>query len=162
MIAGILAIVSTLAVIATAEYLSHRLVMHHLTAILPSKYDRHAIEHHKRGRVDFDVDLPVWFSLLVGLPWFVVVWAFFGAVGLLAAVAVAAAHAILWTGLHRSFHDLDSGWATWLPGYAALRRHHLIHHRHLGKNFGGAFGPLLDWPLGTWAKQPILTDERTK
>lgn len=153
MISVPLSILTTLAVIALLEYLSHRLFQHHPTAVLPAKYDRHAVQHHRLNRVDFDVDLPVWYVLLIGSPWFVVVWSWLGSAALLAATATATAYAILWTGLHRSFHDLDSHWATWLPCYEALRRHHLIHHRYQGKNFGGAFGPLLDWPLGTWARQ---------
>ena len=58
-------------------------------------------------------------------------------------------YSLLWTGLHRSMHEVGGRWALHLPGYAALRAHHLDHHRHAGRNFGTVFGSLMDRICGT-------------
>ena len=54
-------------------------------------------------------------------------------------------YSLLWTGLHRSMHEVGGRWALHLPGYAALRAHHLDHHRHAGRNFGTVFGSAVQW-----------------
>jgi hypothetical protein len=46
-------------------------------------------------------------------------------------------------------HEVGGRWALHLPGYAALRAHHLDHHRHSGRNFGTVFGSLIDRICGT-------------
>jgi len=69
-----------------------------------------------------------------------------------ACLAVVSLYGILWTGLHRSFHGVGGRWAERLPFHDRLKRHHMAHHRWLGRNFGTVFGWLLDAPLGTWTR----------
>lgn len=141
----------TLAALAVVEYLAHRLVMHHECPPLRGAFDRHHVQHHRLGRLDVNVDAPAWFYLSIGSP----ALAALALAGLWAELATAAAtiaaYAWLWTGVHRAIHDLGGRWATFLPFYPALRRHHLAHHARPGRNFGALFGPLLDAPLGTRA-----------
>jgi hypothetical protein len=142
----------TVVSLAIVEYLSHRLVMHHpCSAPLYPTYDRHAVQHHRLGRLDVNIDAPAWFYLSLASP----VLAALGLAGRWVELAVCAgtivAYARLWTGVHRATHGLGGRWATWLPGYGMLRRHHLAHHARPGRNYGALFGPILDIPMGTWA-----------
>jgi hypothetical protein len=142
----------TLILLPPAEYLLHRLVMHHETAIAPGAFDRHHVQHHRRGRLDVNVDLPVLWTLIYGSPLLVVLCLAMGWQAALGSALVLALYGILWTGLHRAIHGVGGRWATWLPFYNALERHHEAHHAHVGRNYGTVFGPLLDWPLGTWTR----------
>lgn len=148
-----IAIAVVSAILPLVEYLSHRLVMHHPTKVAPDIFDRHAVQHHRLGRHDINIDLEWWWALLLASPGLIVLVAcrLYVATGTLAMIAVF--YALLWTGLHRSIHGLGGRWTTRLPGYSALRSHHLRHHARPGRNFGTVFGPLLDRPLGTWAKE---------
>jgi Fatty acid hydroxylase superfamily len=137
---------------ATAEYLSHRLVMHIRTPLSPSAFREHAVLHHGDAQDEQHINLSLWFNGLVCVPLLVIELA---AGWYLAAAIVplgVAAYTATWNLIHRRFHGVGSAWPRRLPGFAALERHHLGHHAHQSKNFGGLFGPLLDRPLGTQAK----------
>lgn len=145
-------LLACIAAIAVAEYLAHRLVQHHpCPGVLAATYQCHVGQHHRRGRLDVNIDAPAWWYALLGTP----LWAppvALGRPGLaLAVLALVCGYAVLWTGLHRAFHGVGGRWAVRLPGYRALEAHHLTHHARPGRNFGAVFGPLLDRPLGTWA-----------
>jgi sterol desaturase/sphingolipid hydroxylase (fatty acid hydroxylase superfamily) len=143
-------VAGTVLLLAPVEYLAHRLLMHHETPLAPGVYDRHARLHHRAGRLDVNVDLSPGYALLLGAPALLGLFATGRLLGLACTALTVAAYAVLWTGLHRAIHGLGGRWATRLPGYRALRRHHLAHHARQGRNFGTVFGPLLDRPLGTW------------
>lgn len=150
----------TVAALAVVEYLAHRLVMHHECPSLRGAFDRHHVQHHRRRRFDINVDTPAWWGLLLMSPLLVAVGWLGGWAALVASTATVVAYAWAWTGVHRAIHGLGGDWATHLPGYTALRRHHLDHHARPGRNFGTLFGPLLDRPLGTWAGDRTGSDSR--
>jgi hypothetical protein len=145
-------ILATLIALPPVEYLLHRLFMHHPTPLAPDVYDRHHVQHHRRGRLDVNVDLPALWTIGVASPWLLAVELVLGWPAAIGAALVVAAYAILWTGLHRAIHGVGGRWATWLPFFPVLARHHEAHHAHVGRNYGTVFGPLLDWPLGTWTR----------
>ncbi len=143
--------------LAIVEYLAHRLVMHHECAgLLKSKFDRHPVQHHRLRRLDINIDAPAWYYLAIGSP----ALACLAATGrwgeLVVCSTTVACYAWLWTGVHRASHDLGGKWATYLPIYPSLKRHHLAHHARPGRNFGALFGPLFDIPLGTWAGKGLV------
>jgi hypothetical protein len=149
----IASLILSLALMATAEYLIHRYLQHKPSLpILQPTLHRHAVLHHRDGRNDLNVDLPAWYSAMLASPIVVVAWLVgFGGFGAIF-LAVATAHAVIWTHLHRSFHGGQSYFMTYLPGWGFLFDHHIEHHDNPTKNFGAVFGPLVDVVAGTHAK----------
>jgi len=148
----------TIGFLAVVEYLLHRHIMHrpHRNPLLWEAFHTHAVLHHQDARNDLNIDAEPAYNLLLGSPVIALVlgvgWLTGDPSTLLAALVIAGlivGYSLLWTGLHRSMHGVGGRWATHLPGYAALRAHHLAHHRHAGRNFGTVFGSLMDRICGT-------------
>jgi hypothetical protein len=101
-------------------------------------FHRHAGVHHRDGRNDLNVDLPLRTHFLWGWPALLAAaWFDLAGAGVLAACFVA--HAVLWTKMHRAIHGLEENWTQALWFYGAVRRHHLEHHRRPARNFGAVF-----------------------
>ena len=60
MLAALAGAAVTLLILPPAEYLAHRLVMHHPTPLGMGAFVEHHVEHHRKGRVDLNIDLPAW------------------------------------------------------------------------------------------------------
>ncbi len=137
------------AITAISEYIGHRWLHHKSSGVL---WHDHVVRHHGRRSTEVNIDLPIWHNLLSATPWVIIslalgIWQL-----TLWLYVCAIVHAILWTKLHRSFHDVQHSWITKMPGYNMLRRHHLYHHDVATKNYGIVFGPLIDICFGTWRK----------
>lgn len=138
-----------LIITAVTEYIGHRWLHHKSSGAL---WRDHVVRHHGQHSVEVNIDLPIWHNLLSATPW-VIISVSLGLWELTFWLYVCAiVHAIMWTQLHRSFHDVKHSWIVKMPGYWMLRRHHLHHHDVATKNYGVVFGPLMDKICGTWSK----------
>ncbi len=142
-IAPIMAAVITVAI---AEYSIHRWVMHHPRG--GSSFHDHAIRHHAHKQNDGNVDLPMTTNFLIAIPLAMPV-AFWWWQYSVCLMIVAGVHSLLWTMLHRSFHDVGCAFVKYLPLWRRLHVHHMEHHRQPTKNYGAVFGPLVDLALRT-------------
>jgi sterol desaturase/sphingolipid hydroxylase (fatty acid hydroxylase superfamily) len=98
----------------------------------------HAIEHHKNERNDLNIDLPLYNHLIVGSP-VILASTFIGLPCLLALLTVFAFHSYTWTKIHRGIHELEQNWLMKTNFYKKAKRHHELHHKRPGKNFGVVF-----------------------
>lgn len=158
---------------AFVEYGLHRWPMHskRFVARFPSardQHERHAVLHHGRfyrDRFDnspdpvarhFNIDLEPGFALLFGSPVWLALWA----IGLPAAAAcfagVSAAHAVVWTAVHREMHDPRGRWFAGTRYYRFVHANHKLHHERPGGNFAVVFPPLMDVLFGTY-RRPVPT-----
>lgn len=139
-------------IMALVEYVSHRWFMHRPNAFNMSGYKAHHVEHHGRGHNEFwpHIDLRFRDGLLVAAPvlaayglWAAVAGArwgyFYPCGGWLALVTVLWAHHVIYSAIHRCQHELEHNWAERLPGFQAMKRHHLDHHRRPNRNFAVVF-----------------------
>ena len=124
---------------ALMEYLIHRYTMHRKRWWLPNwVWKDHAIEHHKNERNDLNIDLPLYNHLIVGSP-AILASTFIGLPCLLALLTVFAFHSYTWTKIHRGIHELEQNWLMKTNFYKKAKRHHELHHKRPGKNFGVVF-----------------------
>lgn len=135
---------------AFAEYFIHKYVMH--KRFFKSKrlawiFEEHHIEHHKHHRYDINVDLPIYFHLIISSP-FLLLLALFYPIGLIPFVLTLVHHSIYWTKLHRAAHDLEHNWTEKLGNFERMKQHHLFHHDAPSKNFGVVY-PWTDKFFGT-------------
>ena len=142
-------ILFSLTIIALTEYIFHRWLMHRrklpriiyrVFPFLNTTFDKHHVQHHCFKRHDINVDLPVWWALLLASPLAAIGYVFdpiFSVVWL----TISAAYAIIWTGAHRYSHDIPGtyGIEHWYPFLAKTVKHHLEHHEHTNKNYGTVF-----------------------
>lgn len=134
------------ALTALLEYLAHRFFMHRPLLDrfgLRGVFQKHALIHHRDGRNDLNVDLPIRTHFLWGFT-FVGVSGYFEIAGAVIVAASFVGHAVLWTRLHRAIHGLEKNWSQSLWIYRAVERHHLEHHRSPTRNFGAVF-PFTDY-----------------
>lgn len=133
------------AFMAVAEYVCHRWFMHKKQAIIHwwkfrEIYDHHAIEHHGKGRLDINIDLPVYYHLILGLPILIGFLLANMPIAFGAFLSTFFYHSYAWTKIHRQIHDLETNWfcKLWLKPsmFSQLKRHHLKHHENPKKNFG--------------------------
>ena len=124
---------------AFTEYLIHRHTMHKRNSWLPSWiFHDHSIEHHHMERNDINIDLPLYFHILVGSPLIIASY-FISLPCLLTLLAVFMYHSYVWTKLHRGIHDLENNWLMKTNYFKRAKRHHELHHERPGKNFGVVF-----------------------
>ena len=147
MIAALVWLLAAIASMHVAEYLIHRFVMHRRT-LFRSAWQVHAVEHHGRGRLDVNVDLPVTQHLFFASPLLLLLAVTGAWLGLGAFLLVFWLHAYLWTRLHRAIHGLEDNWVGRSRWFAYWRDHHLAHHRRPDRNFGAVF-PWTDHAFGT-------------
>jgi hypothetical protein len=126
---------------AVAEYVIHRYSMH--KRLFPkgwfdAVFEEHAILHHKHGRNDLNIDLPVRNHVLLSLP-LIIALAIYAPVGLLAWSIIICYHSYLWTKAHRMIHGLEYNWMAKWGFYHDIREHHEKHHEHPNRNFGVCF-----------------------
>jgi sterol desaturase/sphingolipid hydroxylase (fatty acid hydroxylase superfamily) len=143
----------SVAFLATVEYAAHRYFMHRrlLDRVgLGWVFHYHAIVHHRDGRNDQNVDLPIHVHFVWGFP-IIVVCAWVDPIGAGILSACFLGHSILWTRLHRAIHGLENNWTKRLWIYRIIERHHLEHHHRPGRNFGAVF-PFMDLLFGTYAR----------
>jgi sterol desaturase/sphingolipid hydroxylase (fatty acid hydroxylase superfamily) len=125
---------------ALIEYSIHRFMMHKQFLFLPKKvFTEHAIEHHSKNRIDVNIDLNPLLHLVIGIPVFIVLgmlgwWTFLAAL-----VTTFILHGLLWTKLHRGYHEVERGWIRFFPPYSFMKKHHLLHHKHPSKNYGAVY-----------------------
>lgn len=133
-----LATVSAFVYAVCVEYLAHRYAMHRGSLGMWYFWQEHAIEHHHKGRNDINLEISPITALVLGSPllaWCPVVgWSFAFVV-----VSLALGYCVVWTALHKAHHGIGCLWLRRMPGYAALYRHHLLHHLNPTKNFGAVF-----------------------
>lgn len=147
------------------EYAVHRGPMHRLSPLTGKLYKRHTGEHHRffspevmavDSAKDFHVTLfpariALFFVALLGLPLALLVSLVLGPdLGLLTYAALVGYY-LAYEWLHLGSHMPEDSFIGRLPGVAAVRRHHRLHHdtskmRRLNFNFGI---PLGDWLFGT-------------
>jgi len=126
-------------VMALAEYSIHRWTMHRWVKWLPKFiFWDHAIEHHKHKRNDLNIDLPIYYHLIIGSP-LIILSCFMGLPSLIAVLLVFCFHSYTWTKLHRGIHDLEQNWLMKTKYYEKAKDHHIKHHHRPGKNFGVVF-----------------------
>ena len=140
-------------IVATLEYITHRYFMHKYLvdyAGLREVFQKHAIVHHRDGRNDLNVDLPIRTHFVWGFP-LIAISTYFSSIGATVLCLCFISHAILWTRLHRAIHELESNWTKRLWCYHAVKCHHLEHHRKPGHNFGAVF-IFMDRFFGTYSR----------
>jgi uncharacterized protein YndB with AHSA1/START domain len=148
-----------------AEYFGHRGPMHHPRRTLHMVYERHTRQHHRfftDSHMAFDDTrdfkavlfppvLVTFFLLAFGSPAvFLLAWMATWNVACLFALTVAA-YFLNYELLHFSYHLPREHLIARLPGMAALRRHHTVHHDPALMsqcNFNISY-PIADWVLGT-------------
>lgn len=157
-----------------ANVVEHRLhmgPMHRPARGLFLLYERHTLTHHAFfPHTHMPVDGHRQFKMVLFPPWAVV--ALYGLVAPIAGgfallstnmawlfVATAMGYFVLYEWLHLAYHVDPDGPVGRLPGMAALRRHHTLHHdpRLMGRyNFNVTF-PIADWLFGTlYAAEPAV------
>ena len=124
---------------AIIEYSIHRWTMHRNRSWLPKWiFQDHAIEHHHMERNDINIDLPLYFHILVGSPLIIASY-FISLISLLTLLAVFMYHSYTWTKLHRGIHELEENWLMKTSYFKKAKHHHELHHERPGKNFGVVF-----------------------
>lgn len=116
--------------------------------LLDNVFVRHSLLHHKDERNDTNIDLEWWFASLMSLPIVGVLYFTLGWIPALVMLLLAIIYSIVWTKMHRAFHDLESGWIRYVPGYNQALTHHLRHHDKPNKNLGTVFW-FSDYLFGT-------------
>ena len=126
-------------VMSVLEYSIHRYTMHNKKRFLPDWiFFDHAILHHKNGRNDINIDLPIYNHLIVGFP--LIVGAYMISYSSLSALlCIFAFHSYTWTKVHRGIHGLEKNWLMKTKYYKKAKEHHELHHDRPGKNFGVVF-----------------------
>ncbi len=149
MILVLLTAVSIVAIMI-GEYLAHKYLMHNkLSDRFEAYYIEHHLQHHAHNRLDVNIDLWPFAQLLLFSPLIVLIWWFFP-VWAYISTGLIIFHSLLWSVLHRSYHDLGCKWIKYVfPFYNRWRKHHLDHHLQPSKNLGAAFGPIPDAIVGT-------------
>jgi hypothetical protein len=135
---------------AAAEYTIHRWSMHKRffpKGWFDDVFEEHAILHHKHGRNDLNIDLPVTTHILLSFP-IIVGLAICAPIGLLAWFCIIHYHSFLWTHAHRAIHGLEHNWLENTNFYRQIKNHHEKHHDHPNRNFGVCFF-FMDKLLGT-------------
>lgn len=150
-------------VFSFGEWLIHKYMLHgkwlwrHGPSALRFVYQDHAIDHHGNERNErlpyIDLTAKDYWPLLVPFGVHAVLYFRHGwegsGVSMLALVIMTVTHCLLWNGMHRAMHGLEPGnWASRLPWYEFLRRHHAGHHIDPRRNLNVVF-PIADYVLRT-------------
>jgi hypothetical protein len=148
-----------------AEYFGHRGPMHHPRKFLGKIFERHTRQHHRfftESAMAFDSSrdfkavlfppiLVFFFLFAFGTPITLLLsWGISSNVAWLFA-ATGTAYFLNYELLHFSYHVPASSWIARLPGMAALRRHHTLHHDQslmVHYHFNITY-PIADWVMGT-------------
>jgi len=142
-------------VMAFAEYLIHKHTMHKRKRWLPYwVFKHHAIDHHKDGRHDLNIDLPIWMHLSIGSPLIAASYLIGGWVCTIPLLITFFYHSYIWTHMHRAIHDLEDHWITKTNYYKRAKKHHLDHHKRPATNFGVVF-LWTDYIFGTKLNESI-------
>lgn len=120
-----------------AEYWLHRYAMHKSIFGRGWWWHNHVYSHHHINHPEVGMNMPTNVVMFVSLPlllfafwslWFAAAWVLF-----------CWFYAVSWTAIHRAHHEAGAHWAKRIPGYQALRDHHLGHHARPSTNFGTIF-----------------------
>ncbi|WP_363322087.1 sterol desaturase family protein [Accumulibacter sp.] len=134
-----------------AEYIAHRWVMHVPGLGKGSWWRDHAVEHHRRGRNDINIEVSALTVVLTASPLFALAiplgWPWVATL-LMCCILYAA----LWSSLHAAYHGKADTWLTQLPWYPVWKRHHERHHERPDRNFGAVF-VYSDALFGTYYKR---------
>lgn len=145
-------IISCLLIVMLVEYFSHKYLMHKrlfpFIGPLDKVFIRHSLLHHKDERNDTNIDLEWWFALLMSLPIVIAFYLVIGWIPALVMLLTSIVYAIVWTKMHRAFHDLENSWIKYIPGYKLALKHHLDHHNQPNRNLGTVFW-FSDYVFGT-------------
>ncbi len=128
-------------VMSVAEWYIHKHMMHH--RFFPRKwfddvFENHAILHHKHERTDLNIDLPVYYHLVLSSPLIILLF-FLSIPTLLGWLCIIVYHSLLWTHAHRAIHGLEHNWLEKTEFYKQMKNHHELHHYQPNKNFGVVF-----------------------
>lgn len=151
---------------AIIEYVAHRWFMHRPNAINMFGYKKHAVEHHGMGRNEYwpHLDLRFRDSLLFASPFLVWsamfgtvagrLWGYYYPYGAIPALLLTLwVHNYLYRCVHRCIHEVEHNWTERMPGFQAMKRHHLDHHRKPNRNFAVVF-LWTDRLFGTYWRSP--------
>ena len=154
--------------ISLVEYLMHKYMLHGKWLYnngprwLRFSYFDHAIGHHGRDLNDvlpyIDLTVKDYFALIPFMIIAFVRFTYFGHIGglssLIAQLLGCTVHMVLWNKMHRAIHGLEpNNWASKLPWYNFIKRHHEGHHKDPRRNLNVVF-PLFDYLLGNVYKEP--------
>jgi sterol desaturase/sphingolipid hydroxylase (fatty acid hydroxylase superfamily) len=104
-----------------------------------SYWEEHAIQHHAKDRVDINIAITPTQTLIGSLPVYIAGYLLCGWWAVALSIFFALFYSFAWTALHSSIHNLGYTWVTYIPFYKVWRDHHLVHHKHVNKNFGTLF-----------------------
>jgi sterol desaturase/sphingolipid hydroxylase (fatty acid hydroxylase superfamily) len=128
-------------VMAVAEYVLHRYTMHKRffpKGWFDDVFENHAILHHKEDRLDLNIDLPIWYHLILSSPVIIALY-FLSIPAMLGWLTIMVYHSWLWTHAHRAIHGLEHNWLEKTEFYRQMKDHHEAHHDHPNRNFGVCF-----------------------
>lgn len=137
----ILWLVAFYILMSLAEYTLHRYTMHQRFfkhKKLAWIFEDHHISHHKHDDYTKNIDLPMWYHLVLSSP-MIAILLIYSWIGLSAWLCIAFYHSYLWTKAHRAIHGLEDNWMTKWLFYYQIRDHHIKHHSHVNKNYGVCF-----------------------
>lgn len=121
------------------EYLFHRFAMHQ-PGLGKDRwfYVDHAFRHHRDGRNDINISMPLSNVLIGATPMFIgCIW--LGWPFALIVAVFACLYSFAWTAMHTAHHDLGHAWVKRVPFYNVWRKHHLQHHDRPDRCFGTIF-----------------------
>lgn len=128
-------------VMSIAEYVIHRYMMHRRffkSKALSWIFENHHISHHKHEDYTHNIDLPLYYHLLIGFPVFLIL-ALYSWPAFLAFLIVCVYHSLSWTHCHRAIHGLEHNWLEKTHYYQRRKIHHELHHQNPSKNFAVIF-----------------------
>ena len=130
------------------EYFLHRYFMHYPIRGFWDFYERHTLLHHNRRVTHTNIDLPMWFSMFLGLPITILLFLCGYLWMSLIFTVFAALYGYMWTKIHRAIHCVEHNWTEKLFIFNRMKEHHLVHHLKSTKNFGTIF-IFSDWIFGS-------------
>ncbi len=142
-------IIILLITLMIGEYIAHKYLMHAKLFRLEKRYQEHHIEHHSKNRMDINIDLWPFAQLILFSPIIAGIW-YYNWIWGATFIGMLLGHSLLWSMLHRSYHNLGFRWIKYVfPFYNTWRQHHLNHHLSPNKNYGAVFGPIPDILIGS-------------
>jgi hypothetical protein len=159
--------------ISFAEYMVHKHILHgkwlykHGPSWIKFSYHDHDIEHHGMGinKVLPHIDLTAkdYFPILPFVIIAAVRYFYYGHLGglssLIAMSSMCLVHLLLWNHMHRAIHGVSpNNWASKLPWYNFIKRHHDGHHKDRRRNLNVVF-PICDYLFRNVYHEPIKSGQ---
>jgi hypothetical protein len=174
----LLSLMGTLWLMAGLEWSLHRYLMHRRwlgkvtgNAYLKRQFSDHAIWHHHRYYRFYDdepdeigrwhnLDISVLSGVLLCAPFCMGMY-FLDPLTAYMIFAAGILQPLVWTEFHTEMHIPSDVWWSRNIVYRSVRYHHLLHHLHPDKNFGGLL-PVFDWICRTSVKPTAADHEKLR